>query len=65
MPEGTELTLPNVTTTTTLLIPGQGTTTTTFNSLHPHNNGGTSLIFPNQPLNHTVSSLDLTPYVND
>ena len=56
MPEGTELTLPNMTTTTTtttLLMPGQ-TTTTTFNSLHPHANGCASLIFPNQSMNHTV-----------
>ncbi|CAF1206065.1 unnamed protein product [Rotaria sordida] len=55
MPEGTELTIPNVTaTTTTLLIPGQ-TTTTTFNNIHPHTNGGTSLIFPSQPINHTTT----------
>jgi hypothetical protein len=50
MPEGTELTLSNVT--TTLLMPGQ---TTTFNNLHPHTNGCTSLIFPNQSLNQTVN----------
>ncbi|CAF3979677.1 unnamed protein product [Rotaria sp. Silwood2] len=56
MPEGTELTMPNVTaTTTTLLIPGQTTTTTTFNNLHPHTNGATSLIFPSQPINHTTT----------
>jgi hypothetical protein len=58
MPEGTELTLPNVTTTTTtLLMPGQ--TTTTFTNLHPHTNGCTSLIFPNQSMNQTVSCLKL------
>jgi hypothetical protein len=57
MPEGTELVIPNVTTTTTtLLMPGQ--TTTTFNNLHSHTNGCTSLIFPNQPINQTVSSLE-------
>ncbi|CAF3490015.1 unnamed protein product [Rotaria socialis] len=56
MPEGTELSIPNVTTTTTtLLIPGQTTTTTTFNNLHPHTNGGASLIFPNQSINHTTT----------
>ena len=55
MPESTELTVPNVTSSTTaLLMPGQ-TTTTTFNNLHSHTNGGTSLIFPSQPINHTVS----------
>lgn len=53
MHEGTEVTIPNLTTTTaTLLMPGQ---TTTFNSLHPHTNGCASLIFPTQPLSHTVS----------
>ncbi|CAF0913134.1 unnamed protein product [Rotaria sp. Silwood1] len=56
MPEGTELTIPNVTaTTTTLLIPGQTTATTTFNNIHPHTNGGTSLIFPSQPISHTTT----------
>jgi hypothetical protein len=35
-------------------MPGQ-TTTTTFNTLHPHTNGCTSLIFPNQSLNQTVN----------
>jgi hypothetical protein len=53
MPEGTELVIPNITTTTTtLLMPGQ---TTTFNNLHPHTNGCTSLIFPNQTINQTVN----------
>jgi hypothetical protein len=36
-------------------MPGQATTTTTYNNLHPHTNGCASLIFPNQPINHTVS----------
>lgn len=57
MPEGTELTLPSLstTTTTTLLMPGP-TTNTTYNTLHPHPNGCASLIFPNQSMTHTVSS---------
>ena len=57
MPEGTELTLPTLstTTTTTLLMPGP-TTNTTYNTLHPHPNGCASLIFPNQSMTHTVSS---------
>jgi hypothetical protein len=59
MPEGTELNLSNaVTTTATLLMPGQtqaaATTTTTFNSLHSHSTNCASLIFPNQSNNHTV-----------
>jgi hypothetical protein len=56
MPEGTELVIPNVTTTTTtLLMPSQTTTTTTYNNLHPHPNGCTSIIFPNQSINQPVS----------
>ncbi len=57
--ENTEVTIPNVatTTTTTLLMPGH-TTTTTFNNIHPHTNGCTSLIFPNQSINHTVCFID-------
>ena len=56
MPEGTELTLPTLsaTTTTTLLMPGPATNTT-FNTLHPHSNGCASLIFPHQSMSHTVS----------
>lgn len=53
MPEGTELTIPNVTT-TTLLMPSQ-TTTTTYNHVHPHPTGCTSLIFPTQPMSQTVN----------
>ncbi|CAF1040976.1 unnamed protein product [Adineta steineri] len=54
--ESTELTIPNIasTTTTTLLMPGQ-TTTTTYNSLHPNTNNCTSLIFPTQPISHTTT----------
>ena len=52
MPEGTELTVPNVTT-TTLLMPGP--TTTTYNHVHPHPTGCTSLIFPTQPMSQTVN----------
>ena len=51
MPEGTELTVPSVT--TTLLMPGQ--TTTTYNHIHPHPTGCTSLIFPNQSMSQTVN----------
>lgn len=54
MPEGTELTVPSVT--TTLLMPGQ-TTTTTYNHIHPHPTGCTSLIFPSQPISQTVNFL--------